>query len=426
MRFNSLLLIILFSVPVFSVNAGTLCEDLHLKTEEELNLSRWGMIKLGLRLRFNPGSLTPPKYHYLSKIPKIRGKRSKKTKNYIFFFTPPKYVTESESFQESFQQYLKLKKEIFKIQREVSPLKRTVDIQDCERKKRELGINEKEILNTIKAFQKLKLEKNFYDMKKISGSLNIKHFKFYNEWHIRPVMDINDLWNQLSGPMTENIVIVSHADKLGVIYDSLHNPIHPSFFKMLSPSVRSLSIFSCYGDKVFKHYDLDKLNQERTTVYRDSFLTTVRDNWYFPGKAVYKGLKSFLYKIDKKIFRYKKRVHPLVLAEERRDLNYHFKINAKSTIPVGQLALFVNGVFVYALDRLKIGWWNLQDIPHSLIKDNGPNKITIKKLNKHFDAYQKLDLDLRIYGNNGRLIETERRNIIKENKLNKIFIKFHL
>jgi hypothetical protein len=109
------------------------------------------------------------------------------------------------------------------------------------------------------------------------------------------------LFNALRSPGVRNVILVAHAAPDGRLFDSSFNEYPIGFFNDLSPTLESISIYSCHGEKVIERYGIsEKLRQlptyhERRTVYWAQGATLMG----IPDVVPMKGLAAFVRKVDR-------------------------------------------------------------------------------------------------------------------------------
>lgn len=96
-----------------------------------------------------------------------------------------------------------------------------------------------------------RLESFRFVKKKMAGLMN-------QGWNLHEVLDLKTL-SKVMMERPEQLVIISHATSNGVIIDTNNNALPISVFSNTPESLRKLSLFSCYTDKLQKTYQIEKL-----------------------------------------------------------------------------------------------------------------------------------------------------------------------
>ena len=73
-------------------------------------------------------------------------------------------------------------------------------------------------------------------------------------WVHKPQMTVDMIYEDLVLNRYEHVIIISHASSDGLLFDSQQNEIDPNLFRVFGDSVQSLTVFSCFVDKVESKY----------------------------------------------------------------------------------------------------------------------------------------------------------------------------
>ena len=124
-----------------------------------------------------------------------------------------------------------------------------------------------------------------------------KKKKLINSWTVLYQTELNYLQRILNSPDTGSVVVVAHASDRGQLFDSKGHGIPKEVFKTLSPSIHGLSIFSCFGEKVFNFYGLGNGTNKRVSAYKHLNLSYVETN-RSDDKISIDQFKKFFKKVD--------------------------------------------------------------------------------------------------------------------------------
>ena len=102
--------------------------------------------------------------------------------------------------------------------------------------------------------QKLYLMSQYEEGKKINKILDQTLPRLKNDWELVTGSRVDQILRFASSNQYTDIVIIGHGNASGTLFDSRHNLFHSDFFSRLTPMIRSVSIFSCYGNEVVQKY----------------------------------------------------------------------------------------------------------------------------------------------------------------------------
>lgn len=100
-------------------------------------------------------------------------------------------------------------------------------------------------------------------------------------WSIRFPVDHQELASQVdSDTRSEQIMLVSHADSLGRIYDASHQTLPKGFFSNLPTNISRVIQYSCYSRQVAEYYQIPNIKKRLDYVFpkvRDSLIEYFSD-----------------------------------------------------------------------------------------------------------------------------------------------------
>ena len=80
-------------------------------------------------------------------------------------------------------------------------------------------------------------------------------------WIISYVHDLFEMYHEIeSNQLIEQIMLVTHSDQLGRLYDAKKNIFPKGAFSKLPRRVRKLIVYSCNAEKVIDFYEIKKLS----------------------------------------------------------------------------------------------------------------------------------------------------------------------
>lgn len=131
----------------------------------------------------------------------------------------------------------------------------------------------------------------------------LKHLK--QKWNIIYGVNHNTFAKYISSNDIENIIIIGHSNQNHALLDTNKFALTPRhFLKNISPTIRSISIFSCESNKIENNYKLTDRLKNTPSIWKKRFAITVKNkNVFGKGNVVSPlGLSSFLKKVDKFLY----------------------------------------------------------------------------------------------------------------------------
>ncbi|MEE3078660.1 MAG: hypothetical protein VX341_04925, partial [Bdellovibrionota bacterium] len=220
-------------------------------------------------------------------------------KNYIFLYAPFK---NKKNISRDVEEFNKVSNELKQLEKNLKVLSRSDSIKECIENFKTHPVDEDHYNNLYN-----KLERNKVAIDAIGNESTIdnilrleKSKRIKNNWIISFQTELNDLFNILNSPDTGSVILVSHANSRGELFDSKGKAIPVELFKNISPSIHTLSIFSCFGKKVFTYYKLKNLFSDKDSSYKKREINYVELTFKQDKTPIHLFI-SFLKKIDRKI-----------------------------------------------------------------------------------------------------------------------------
>jgi len=229
------------------------------------------------------------------------------------------------------------------------------------------------------------------------------------EWEVKPIFDIKELLDAISSREVANVYIFAHGTDGGGIVDSYGNEIPNTFFKELSPSIMSVTVFTCYNQEAITHkYELKRnflkgksyttnryaIGLEESSLSGGSYkapvisfrdhLKLVDEFLYTKIKTHYKGKNGQLDSIKKG-----KGYYPLDLSQSTIKTSHQCELNIKGLrVMEGSVTFELNRRVIGALNGDKGGTSGDHKITFdcSLLKDNAdhcPNPMSTANSDIH-------------------------------------------
>lgn len=168
-----------------------------------------------------------------------------------------------------------------------------------------------------------------------------------NSWRVETVSHLEKVNQALASTSTRHVIIVTHGKSSGHIIDSYNNQYPNSFFSNISPSLKSLSLYNCYGGKSLETYDLENKLLSAPSFYSSRMLTIAKapNDATENQVAPLKGFKRFFKKLERKIRRHDFGMNHTSLSQTEKSCSVEIEVDYHH----GNPALSLNGHFVGAL-----------------------------------------------------------------------------
>lgn len=274
-----------------------ICRDIH--GQKITPPSKWMLYWTMVKLRLLPGSFAKPEPHQFQIDPTQLRRESTGIKyRNIIFSVGPVPTDEQNITQDNKDELAILDKKIQEHKKKLVGLIRTKDYESCQGRQKENGFDEV-------FYQELQTrEQDFYSVRnltaqsvvdknwgKIRGNLNLN-------WELIRFTDLNQVKKILSTGNIANVIFLTHGTNQGTLVDSRIREFPQDYFSHLSPSILSISIYSCYSDKVVEYYNLKHSLKASLSYHKNRFLVQVQKGGALGGQAPIQGFTSFLKRVD--------------------------------------------------------------------------------------------------------------------------------
>jgi hypothetical protein len=139
-------------------------------------------------------------------------------------------------------------------------LMKSQNFNECLENQAEIGFNYKEfkdITDSLSSFQIANRVKEFQIFMKETRQAGKKLYVFKHlrlPWEVIEFNNLNDIRVALGSPDVANVIFVSHGESNGKIIDPRLNSVPATVFEWLSPSIQSISLFSCHTQDAIVSY----------------------------------------------------------------------------------------------------------------------------------------------------------------------------
>lgn len=215
-------------------------------------------------------------------------------RNVIFALGPPPAAKPDR------EKWVRLQKRLTEESETVRDLSEEENVASCVAHAREKSFNPEAHLKLRTEIASLRAEKQDYEFEGLKKVLAPSLKKTEMDWEIVQATDLDDLHDQLKNPELANVLIIQHATEAGGLVDSTLRIFPKGSFSEVSPSLLSLSIYACHGERIVKNYELGKRLTESPSIYPTRYFFSVTSTQLM-GSTEYAplvGAGAFLQKID--------------------------------------------------------------------------------------------------------------------------------
>lgn len=171
----------------------------------------------------------------------------------------------------------------------------------CAIKGEELNFSLKDYLEENKKSSALYFERQMQSNQQVIDLINKKSQNGPKlDWEVLETMTIKDLNTIITDPTVGNVVIVAHAAQNGSLMDSNFIEVPERVFANISPTIRSISVYSCHDGLVRKKYKLEEKLKTQNSIYENRMaLFPITMNFMnTPESAPIMAVGGFLQKVE--------------------------------------------------------------------------------------------------------------------------------
>ena len=350
----------LFSFALNAAHASDLnteraCQEIQQSKSQLPKISRFHALWDVLRVRLAPGSVIKLQEIDLSVLPSVPA-ASESGENIIFSIEPPQAFLNSPEFQQKQERYEAIQNTLESQKRKLTKIFKTKSVQECIQVSNDQDFDFLGFSKLAEEAKALALVGQALDAQKVRNTIEktLKHLKL--NWHVVWSTQVMDVYLALKSPNTRNIVILSHGVSGGKLVDSSLNEYPLGIFSELSPSLESISFFSCHDDESVSLYHVeDHLRESPTSM-------ALRRVFYAQGAKLLgqqdvvpvEAFKSFMKKVDRRILDASRIESPKTTLDPS-------PVPAQCSIQISGLALArgtlgfsLNGRFIGDLDKYSL------------------------------------------------------------------------
>lgn len=326
-------------------------------------------------LMLNPGYFAHPLRYDLEMDEDLVVKQSKETKgqlkNIIISLGPKEHIQKEIILNGFMDEYKEESKRFGKMKNTFKRMYSKKSLEKCEKLKKKKNFLWKEykelkdkitphgVVNNYKHASYIQQHDLVANMvKQARGAIRLTKKTKLN-WEIISANDINEVHKILRRSDLGNVVMVTHSYENGKkLVDANLNQYPSRYFNDISPSIMSLSFYSCHSQNVLDTYSLEQKFLETPSYHKKKHLFFVAENQLF-GKSTYApltGFKDYLIKVDNYLFRSMQgnmlfqSLNSPELKEESEQEVCRVSLGKKLKVKKGTLTINVNRRFVGAID----------------------------------------------------------------------------
>lgn len=283
-----------------------LCEQIQAAKAQIHSTPRLRLIWDLLRVKFAPGSVVKPLYDSIPTAPAQRltlpGGGVPEGRNLIFSLEPFEELKGGPSAEAAKQRYAELEAQLRQMQGTFTSFVRARDTAECVVRMKSSGFDFDRLSGISTEMGQLEWVGQIKDGQAANRIVGRKLRSLRLHWEYFQASDLMSVFNALRSTSVRNVVIVAHSLSDGNLVDSSFNEYPNRLFGSdLSPTLESISIYSCHGDKVSERYGLGRAMRSFPTYHQRRWVFTARGVKLLGQSDVVpmEGLDNFLGKVDR-------------------------------------------------------------------------------------------------------------------------------
>lgn len=294
------------------VTDENLCSYLHNLRQSRSSLESEKQTREALVANLNPELMAYPEFNELESLHNSKNYKDirhvRGLRNVIISLSPSADKIKTMISSGSWDTYLYLKNKLGKQVSIYNKLYRSSNLEKCER------IKSKKKFSLI-AYNKLKIDLNKFtteslyeqhllvkkQVDRINKKFNLQSTKL--QWELISYGDLNMIHKILSSRDISNVVLIAHSSsEFKKIIDVNMNQVPTSFFSTLSPTIMSLSFYTCHSHNITETYDLKSKLKNQFSYFPKRFLNFVKPNEILAeGETPLMGLEAYLRRLDREL-----------------------------------------------------------------------------------------------------------------------------
>ncbi len=283
-----------------------LCEQIQAAKAQIHSTPKLRLIWDLLRVKLAPGSVVKPLYDSLPTAPAqqlaLQGGGVPEGRNLIFSLEPFEELQGGPAAEAAKTRYSELESELRQMQGTFMSFVRARDVAECVAHMKTSGFDFGRLTKISTEMEPLEWVGQIKDGQAANRIVSRKLRSLRLHWEFFKASDLISVFNALRSTNVRNVVIVAHSLSDGNLVDSSFNEYPNRFFASdLSPTLESISIYSCHGDKVSERYGLSQALKSFPTYHARRWVFTARGVKLLGQSDVVpmEGLDHFLGKVDR-------------------------------------------------------------------------------------------------------------------------------
>jgi hypothetical protein len=364
-----------------------------------------------LKVFLKPDQLAMPNFEKLSIPPSMIKEKSLKywnLRNVIFSVGPSKeraadfqdnnMIAELNTLEEN------VKVEARKYEKMFKKLKKgKFNQKKCEQLDKEIGFNYQNYKlhkEKLSASRELSIAKQIRDHSLLLKAFDRNKHLLNLNWEVMQSNTIEEVHDYIRSHDIANVIIVAHGSPKGYIKDGFAEEYPMQSFQFISPTLYSLSFYSCYSQGLDEYYSVEDKLKNNFSYSAQRFFITVKESQLAEKQniAPIKNFDFFLSEVDRKLFNELKKVQVVNSSTDNLDEHYkyqcHFDLKGLN-LEKGRYSVSINSSLLGILNQGESGFST--DIPCHFLRDYKKNYIHIKSLseNKYGINADQVELELR-------------------------------
>lgn len=289
------------------------CVEFHEARDKFRMPSKWRLVWDVIRLKYFPGSLVRVQHTpiEISSDKKVREhdftadpeQTSAAGENIIFSIDPPERFIDSEKIGALRLRNAELNRLLKTLMPQLMPIVSAQTVERCVNLAQRSNFDFENFKKISEEKQSLRILDQIDEAKVANATLANTVGRLHLKWKVIHTTDLHAVHESLRSSQTRNIVILSHGLSTGKLIDSSLNEYPLGFFSEISPSIRSVSIFSCHAPEIAKSYKLrEKLAQAKSQYgMRHLYIADGVQLAALPGMediVPVRSFRSFMRKVD--------------------------------------------------------------------------------------------------------------------------------
>jgi hypothetical protein len=244
-----------------------ICEAIQGQKTYFLQGSKWRAIWDMLRVKLAPRRLAKPYVQVLPTepsrlLPLPDGRFGKGLpavgRNLIFSLEPPAALSNSPEYARDLERYRAVNATVMNMRAQLTFLVTAPDATACVARAKSSGFDLATFNKLAAEFAEVEWVNRVHEGQVARASISNKLHRLHMKWELYSASDLGMVLDALRSNEVRNVMIVAHATSDGQIIDGALNEYPARFFSDISPTVESISIYSCHGTNVREVYKLDQ------------------------------------------------------------------------------------------------------------------------------------------------------------------------